>query len=320
MRCSSTLVHLLKNCGLTVAALLISQLAPSQINRATLVGRVSDSSGAVVPGADILVIRSEANQRLPALSTATGDYTVPNLPEGFYEVRVSAKGFRSESHTGIKLDIGSTMRVDFVLQVGDTSSVVNVAATPSLLRTDNVETGQVVSNRELVNLPNNSRDFLNMLTLVAGVAPSRGSLGDGSLDTRGFNVEGSRRSDNVVYMDGTMIVEGNGATTFFPNIDALREVEVKTSLYSAEFGIKPGGQISTVTKTGTNKFHATVYEFHQRNSWGSRSFFDLSSRPPQKRNQFGAVLSGPVYIPSYTTAEIDCGLCSHIRDCGSSNA
>ncbi len=262
-----------------------------------MVGRITDSTGAVISGAKIVLIRSEANQKFPAVSTETGDYTVPNLPEGIYQVLVTQEGFRTESRTGIKLEIGSTVRVDVQLQVGDSKTVVTVEAAPLLLRTDNYETGQVVANRELINLPNNTRDFLNMATLVAGVAPSRGSLGDGSLDTRGFNVEGSRRSDNVVYLDGTIITEGNGATTFFPNIDALQEVEIKTSLYSAEFGIKPGGQISTVTKTGTNSLHGTLYEFHMRNSWGSRRFFDLQDRPSFKRNQFGAVFTGPVYLP-----------------------
>lgn len=280
-----------------LATLGFAGLLPGQINRATVVGRVSDPSGAAVPGAAIELVRTQANEKFSTVTTQTGDYTVPNLPEGLYEIRASASGFKSEVRSNVNLAIGSTVRFDFQMQIGDVTSVVSVEATLPLLRTDNPEIGQVVSNRELVNLPNNSRDFLNMVTLAAGVAPSRGSLGDGSLDSRGFNVQGSRRSDNVVYVDGGMISQGNGGTTFFPNIDALEEVEIKTSLYSAEFGIKPGGQFSTVTKTGTNLLHGTLYEFHLNDNLGARNFFDLVKRPEAKRNQFGAVVSGPVVLP-----------------------
>ena len=258
---------------------LFAVTAPAQINRATVVGRVSDPTGAVIGHASVELVRTEAQEKFRSETTASGDYTIPNLPEGLYEIRVGAPGFKTEVRTGIALDIGSTNRLDFQLQLGDAKTVVAVEATVPILRTDNPETGQVVSNRELTNLPNNSRDFLNMATLVAGVSPSRGSIGDGSLDTKGFNVEGGRRTDNVVYLDNTMITQGNGATTFFPNIDALQEVEVKTSLYSAEFGVKPGGQISTVTKTGTNLLHGTLFEFHLNDGLGSRRFFDPQTAP-----------------------------------------
>ncbi len=280
-----------------LSAALFLPIVSAQINRATVVGRISDPSGAVVPGATIELVRVEANEKFSTHSTDTGDYAIPNVPEGTYDIRASADGFTTERRTGVKIEIGSTARFDFHLKVGSASTVISVEGAAALLRTDKPETGQVVGNRELVNLPNNSRDFLNMATLVAGVAPSRGSLGDGSLDSKGFNVQGSRRSDNVIYLDGSQISQGNGGTTFFPNIEALEEVEIKTSLYSAEYGIKPGGQISSVTKSGTNALHGTFYEFHMNDNFGARNFFDLVNRPESKRHNFGAVVSGPVLIP-----------------------
>ncbi len=274
----------------------------SQINRATVVGRVTDTTGAVVVGAEVQMRRVATNEIFKAETTSSGDFTLINLPTDEFEIRATMQGFKTEVRTGIKLEIGSTNRFDFVLAVGSIAEAVEVTSQAPILKTESPEMGQVVSNKTMTGLALNSRDFLSLARLIPGVVPSRGSTGDGGRDSSGFSVEGRRRSDNIVYVDGSIMSDGNGSTTFFPNIDALQEMELKTGLYSAEFGVRPGGQFSTVTKSGTNDFHGTAFWFHRNDGskdfrLSARNFFDPGPKPEYKRNQFGGVFSGPIFIP-----------------------
>lgn len=273
-------------------------LSLAQINRATVVGRVSDAQGLAVYNAQVEILRVEANEKFLATTTTSGDYTFNGLPVGRYEIRVSQKGFQTAVRTAVTLETGSTVRHDFQLQVGSVAETVTIEASAATLRTDNPEQGQVINNSLLVGLPNSSRDFASVAMLAGGVAPLRGTLGD-STQSNGFNVQGARWSDNQIVVDGTTVVDGNGTPTFYPNLDALEEVDVKTGLYSAEFGVKPGGQISTVTKSGTNILHGSAFLYRQDENFGARRFFDTVDRPEYKRSQFGAVLSGPVMIPKF---------------------
>src|SRR5262249_51716551 len=158
-----------------------------------------------------------------------------------YELKVSMQGFKTEVRTGLTLEIGSTSRFDVAMQVGAVNEAVEVTGQAAILKTESPELGQVISNKTMTGLALNSRDFLSLARLIPGVVPSRGSTGDGGRDSAGYSVEGRRRSDNIVYVDGSIMSDGNGSTTFFPNIDALQEFELKTGLYSAEFGVRPGG-------------------------------------------------------------------------------
>jgi len=243
------------------------------------------------------VTRVSTNQVFKANTTETGDYTVVNLPADIYDIRAGSSGFKTTLRQGVALEIGQSLRVDFSLGVGDVTETVSVTAEVPVLKTESPEFGQVVDNRTVIGLPVRSRDFMGFASMVPGAIPSRGSIGGGGLDQQGYNIAGQRRTDNVMYLDGGLIVQGNGATTFFPNLDALQEVEVKTGLYSAEFGIKPGGQISTVTKSGGNQVHGTAFEFHRNNVFNARNFFDGSTLPDFKNNLFGGMFSGPVYLP-----------------------
>lgn len=283
-----------------IVFLFASSLA--QINRATAVGRVMDSSGAVIASAQIEMRRVATNEVFKAETTSTGDYTIVNLPVGEYEVKASMQGFKTEVRSRIELEIGSTNRFDFALTVGSIAESIEVTVQSPVLRTESPEMGQVISNKTMTGLALNSRDFLSLARLIPGVVPSRGSTGDGGRDSAGFSVEGRRRSDNIVYVDGSIMSDGNGSTTFFPNIDALQEMELKTGLYSAEFGVRPGGQFSTVTKSGTNDFHGTAFWFHRNDGskdfrLSARNYFDPGPKPEYKRNQFGGVLSGPILLP-----------------------
>ena len=269
----------------------------AQIDRATVVGRIQDSSGSVLVGAEVQMKRLSTNEVFKTVSTDTGDFTLVGLRSDSYEIRVSAPGFRTDVRTGIKLDIGQVYRFDFQLVVGEVTQTVEVTSQAPVLKTESPEFGQVISNKTLVQLPLNSRDFLGLVALVPGLAPSRGSLGGGGANAFGFNIRGQRRSDNIIYMDGAMMTDANGAMQFFPNIDALQEFDLKTGLYGAQFGIKPGGQINAATKSGTNTLHGTLYEYLRNNHLDARNFFDPGPRPQFKRNQFGASVGGPIFIP-----------------------
>lgn len=269
----------------------------AQIDRGSIVGRVQDTSGASIGGATVQVTRLSTNQVFTTESTESGDYTLVNLYPDFYEIKASNSGFKTNVRSNVKLEIGQSVRVDFSLGVGDVAETVSVTAEAPVLKTESPELGQVIENKTVVSLPVRSRDFLSFVSMVPGAAPQRGTVGGGGLDQGGYNVSGQRKSDNVLYIDGGMMSQGNGASTFFPNLDALQEVEVKTGLYGAEFGVKPGGQISTVTKSGTNTPHGTLFEFHRNNIFNARNFFDPSALPTFRNNLFGGMFSGPVYIP-----------------------
>lgn len=269
--------------------------ALGQIGTAALVGRVSDTSGAVISGAEVQVSRLATNEVFRTTTTTTGDYTLASLPVGAYELRVSVQGFKSEVRTGIVLEIGQTYRIDTALGVGSITETVDVQSTAPILKTESPVFGQVIDNSKINNLPLNSRDVLGTLSILTpGAAPARNNRLGGGLDV---NVRGQRRSDNVLMVDGTLMSQGNAATTFNLNPDAVQEFEVKTGLYGAEYGIKPGGQFSLITKSGTNQFHGTAFEFLRNNKLDARNFFDLGPRSKFRRNQFGGVLGGPVLVP-----------------------
>jgi hypothetical protein len=178
---------------------------------------------------------------------------------------------------------------------------VEVKATAPILQTETPEVSQVFDHSKIIGLPLNSRDVVGTLgVLTAGVAPARRTIG-GRRGDRGRgalqNVRGLRQQDNIVLVDGTIMTEGNGQLTFLPDPDAVQEFEIKTTLYGAEYGVRPGGQVSLVTKSGTNQPHGTGYWLHRNDNLDARNFFDQGPRPEYKRNQFGTTFGGPIHFP-----------------------
>jgi hypothetical protein len=278
-----------------IAMTTLVQVGLGQIGNAVVTGRVSDTSGAVIVGAEVQIKRVSTNEIFRATTTASGDYNVVSLPIDVYEIRVTMAGFKTEVRTGIKLEVGSTNRFDFELSVGEVTQTVEVSAEAPILRTENSTFGQVIDNKKIDTLPLNTRNVLGTLGgLTPGVAPGRGQGTEGG--RLSFNVRGMRKSDNLLMVDGTMMSEGNGASTHDHNPDAVQEFEVKTGLYGAEYGVRPGGQFSLITKSGTNQLHGTLFEFLRNDNLDARNFF-APKKQEFKRNQFGGVVGGPVYIP-----------------------
>ena len=199
---------------------------------------------------------------------------------------------RSELRSGLKLDLGQTYRIDTQLSVGEVAEVVEVQAMAPILKTETPELGQVIDNKKIKSLPLNARDVFGALgSLTPGIQPTRSglTLGGGVQ----FNVKGLRQSDNNGMLDGTMISETNGSLQFFVNPDAVQEFEVKSGLYGAEYGIKPGGQFSAVTKSGTNDLHGTLFYLHRNDNLDARSFFQADKTEFKRRRRGGCTDHAP---------------------------
>lgn len=273
--------------------------AQAQIDTATIVGTVRDASESIVVGAEVMARRVATNETFTAVTNSNGDYRIFPLPVGEYQVTVKSRGFKTETKTGIILEVGKTSRVEFGLTVGDTNERIEVVSQAPLINTESPAVGQVIDNQKLIKLPLNSRDFATLAALTPSVNAPRGTVYGGGVaagTATGIFVRGHRRGDNAFYLDGTYMADGNGATSIRPNIDALQEFEIKTGLYGAEYGVRPGGQVIAVTKSGTNELHGNVFLFHQNDNLNARNFFQ-KTKTEYKRNQFGATLGGPIYIP-----------------------
>jgi outer membrane receptor protein involved in Fe transport len=273
------------------------RIAPAQVAEATVVGRIQDPSGAVMPQVEVQMKRVSTNEVFSTRTTDTGDYTISNLPVGTYEMQVSIPGFRTEVRTGITLEVGRTYRFDFALTISQVAERTEVVAEAPVLKTESPEVSQVIDNTKIVDLPLNGRDVVGSLaSLAPGISPAKGAR-VGANTFGNYNIRGMRTQDTMVMVDGSMMSQNNGQMTYIQSPDSTQEFEIKTGLYGAEYGVRPGGVISVVTKSGTNELHGTAFEFLRNAKVDARNFFDRGSRPPYKRNQFGATLGGPIYVP-----------------------
>ncbi len=277
---------------LTVVLCLCPGDASGQGFRATMVGRVTDESGGVIPRARITVTNVGTNQSRALETSATGEYAFVQLAPGEYTLTAEITGFRKEVRRGIRLETNQEARIDVVLKVGNVAEVVEVSAAAPLVSSENAALGSVVDQQKIVELPLNGRDYLQLAQLAPNVfAPAQGS----NLGFRGgFNVAGNSEIANNFIKDG---IDNNDETTnqplHRPILDAVREFKVLTGTYSAEYGRQAGGQIIVTTKSGTNDLHGSAYEFHRNSPLDARNFF-APFKPSFRRNQFGAVVDGPV--------------------------
>lgn len=284
---------------LRALALLLAaaSLATAQLDRANAVGRVSDPTGAVIQGARVTLTRPATNETHRATTTTTGDFSIIGLPADLYDIQVSSAGFSAAVQKGVRLEVGQTHRFDFQLKLGDTAETVDVTAEAPLLRTDAATAGTVVGNSVIVGLPLNSRSIVATLTrLTPGVIRRRGADETSVQTASQYSVRGSRYTDNYVSLDGAPLSFGNGGIVASVNPDAVEEFSIKTGVYGAEHGIRSGGQISVSLKSGTNQLHGTLFHYLRNDNLDARNFF-AARRQEYKRNQFGGVLGGPVYLP-----------------------
>jgi hypothetical protein len=281
--------------------------APAQVVGASLSGSVRDESGAGLPGAMVLIQNRETGAERKLLSDEDGRYSAPSISVGNYQVSVAKTGFTSQLKTGIDLVVGQSSTVDFVLPVGDLKQTITVEEAAAPINLSTQQTSGLVGERQVRELPLNGRSYDELMTLNAAVVnyTSQRSGGNGTSNSsvgNMFAVSGRRPQENLFLLNGieytgaSLINNTPGGTSGqLLGVDAVREFNVVTDVYGAEYGKRPGAQVSVVTASGSNDLHGSVYEFLRNSDFDARNFFDQGSIPEFQRNQFGAALGGPIH-------------------------
>lgn len=269
------------------AALPLAAQNPS----ASVVGRVVDATGAVIPGAAVKVTNLDTNQTRQAVSNEVGDYTVPYLSPGRYSLEVQAEGFRLYRRAEFTLAVDQQLRLDVQLEVGAPTESVTVTDAPPALNTESGARGEVTTNEEITDMPLAGRNFGDLAYLTGGVLPK-------NEDADGAYAVNGARADNVGFLvDGMNNTQRrNTGAMVNPPLESVREFKMITSGFSAEYGRYAGGVLSVATKSGANRFTGALYEFLRNDLADARGFFELR-KSKLRRHQFGATLSGPVLIP-----------------------
>ncbi len=289
-----------------IALLCVAPAARAQVDRATLSGTVKDASGGVLPGATVTVTNIATNVAAKATTSSTGAYLVVNLGSGQYLVEAEASGLQKAVHS-IILEVGQRGRVDITLAVGGLTESVTVEDVRRLLNTEQAALGSVVGQDSIAKLPLAIRNWDDLLALVAGVQGDRyteqAGAGTSAGRTGGVNVHGARSLQNNFLLDGvdnntiSENVQELSTQISRPSIDAIQEFKIVTSPYSAEYGRSPGGAISVTTKSGTNVFHGTAYDYFRNDGMDAIDFFSKRASLPKlanDQNQFGGNLGGPI--------------------------
>src|SRR4051812_32170248 len=267
----------------------------------SILGSVKDSSGAVVAGAQVTAVNMNTNYHQSVRTDAGGDFRILALPVGRYQLEASMQGFQTFVATGIDLDVNQQRRVDLTLSVGAIEQKVQVDAAAIAVETTATQLGDVIETKKIVNLPLNGRSYIDLLGLQAGVAPiTSGSIQQdrpvsGGLSAGNVSVNGQRETANAFLVNGGDVSEGrNLGAAVIPNLDSIAEFRLITNSFDAEYGKFSGAVMNAVTKSGTNAFHGSAFEFLRNNALDARNFFD-PSKAALRRNQFGYAVGGPAW-------------------------
>src|SRR5579885_1851187 len=232
-----------------------------------ITGRITDSTGAAVPQANVSVTNVNTNAVRQTLSNESGDYSFPSLPPGVYNLKVERQGFKTEAAQNIQVQVQQTVRLDFALQVGQVSESVEVQASAAQLQAENATVGTVIENKRIVEMPLNGRSYLQLVSLAPNVTTLSASAGQagarqgGDRASQSISVAGQRIMFDYFTLDGVNNTDPNFNTyVILPSIDALQEFKVQTGVYPAEFGHN-ATQINVLTKSGGNQFHGAAFEF-----------------------------------------------------------
>jgi hypothetical protein len=294
---------------LVLSGLALAAALSAQIGTAELSGTVTDSSGASVPGAKVTIVNVDTAQTRETVSDQAGNYLITLIPPGKYNLSVEASGFRKTVRNDVVLEVNQRAKVDFAMQVGEVSETVEVTAAPPLLESQSSSIGTVISQRFVNELPLNGRNFVQLAIITPGVNgvgfSTSGTIMSGTRpDDRRPGSEifsnGNREGANNFMYDG---IDNNERLTISivlrPAVEAVREFKVQTNLFAADQGRNSGAQVDVITKSGTNEFHGSAFEFLRNSAMDARNFFNPKGTtfPPFRFNQFGFSLGGPVLIP-----------------------
>ncbi len=291
-------------CGISVVA---------QSPSGSITGIVLDPGGKTIPGAEIIVVNDLTRMQYVSSTNGDGIYTVANLPPGPYRIQVSKIGFKAIIKPDIILNVQDALSLNFTLSIGAPSVVVTVEGGAPMVNTTDAAVSTVVDRQFAENIPLNGRSFQTLIQLTPGVALTASNASDGGQ----FSVDGQRASSNYWTVDGVSanigssanFAAGNGlggalpsfsalgGTNSLVSVDAMQEFRIQTSSYAPEFGRTPGGQVSIVTRSGTNRFHGTVFDYFRNSVLDANNWFADSAglpKPQERQNDFGGTFSGPV--------------------------
>jgi hypothetical protein len=289
-----------------LTALLVAGAALSQVVGGALSGTIRDQTDTGIPSAAVTIHNLETGAERKLISDSSGHFVAPSVAVGPYEVTAAKEGFAAQTKTGVNVTVAQTAIVDFALAVGEVREVVTVEESPAPVSLSTAQTGGLVNERQVKELPLNGRSFDGLMTLNPGVVnyTSQRSGGVGTSNSsvgNMFAVSGHRPQENLFLLNG---IEYTGASNInntpggtsgqLLGVDAVREFNVVTDTYGAEYGKRPGAQVSIVTASGTNQLHGVLYEFIRNSDLDARNFFDQASTPPFQRNVFGGSIGGPI--------------------------
>jgi len=260
-------------------------------------GTITDANGSVVSGATVEAVQQESGLHRTVTSSGDGGYNLPDLPVGPYQLNVSASGFSAYQQSGITIQVGNNLRIEVKLAVGGITQTVQVTAGASMVQTEDQSISQVIDRQRTIDLPLNGRQATQLILLTPGAQAA--PLGD-LVGTKNYpssvalSVAGAQATNINYLMDGT---DNNDAFTNvnlpFPFPDALQEFSVQTSGLSAQYGLHPGAVVNIVTRSGTNGFHGTAFDFFRNGDMNARNYFS-TKQDSLKRNQFGGAVGGPI--------------------------
>ncbi len=287
--------------GLCLAALAIAASAYAQTTVAQLLGTVADASGAAVVGASVQLVNEGTNELRKAVSDSEGGYHFTQLPVGVYTLTVESPGFQKVTVTGIALKVDDRRREDVSLSVGEVTQEVTVAAAAAAVNSTNATIGEVITQKPIVDLPLNGRNFLQLAQLTPGTIPP--VLQNGEDTTSSFNgnrsnlsvgISGTRQVSGAYLFDGVLgREEFYGAVAIQPVLEGIAEFKIMRGYFAPEFGSP--AIVSVVSKSGTNNWHGAVWEFLRNDRLDARNTFDMVTRkPPFRQNQFGGSIDGPI--------------------------
>lgn len=291
---------------LPLALLLLVGSTWAQEYRATLLGVVTDPTGAAVPAAQVTVTNTETGVRAATKSNTDGNYVIPFIVPGTYRLRVEHEGFKTYERSPIALRVNDRVRIEVALEMGQVSDQVTVTAQAPLLETSSSSRGQVIDNLQISELPLNGRNPFSLMSIAVGVQQSRGATiysrpyDNGALAD--FSINGGRVGINEYQIDGAPDNANTGRANiaYSPPAEATQEFKVQTNTYDAQYGRTAGGIISVSIKPGTNSLHGAAYEYMRRTGWQANQFSNNAlgvARPMRLNDQYGFELDGPVTIP-----------------------
>ncbi len=309
----SDLITKWRNLGLVYLVILgmltaIPQVSFGQATTATIIGTISDSSGAQLPNAKVTARNTDTGLTRTVTTSEDGTYRIEYLPVGNYSIEVTAaSGFKKVVRNGIVLQVDETVRTDFALEIGEVNETVTITDETPQINTSSAELGRTVQTKEIENLPLVERNVFALLDLTPGVQSNNDGVRTASVatgnNTLGFpeqrtlingGTDGGTGSVNYFLDGGTNMTNLRNTGNSAPNPEAVREFKVTTNSYNAEYGRFASGVINIITKSGTNKFSGSVYEYIRDDAFNANEYGSSLARPPYKRNQFGGTIGGPI--------------------------